>query len=225
MESVSCAVRTGPLNKKDYVSFWNGLKLAGLSRSPFLIYTACIEKTRGFRHGCVLLLGFFFDSLRYSIVSSECCFVSQCRITEQCINFLNESPKSGMTSDCARAARLPLLCGAMELESSESMQSCVQLNPLIADVHASTVRIGMYTSYFGLSSMRNIFTFRYTCLMLMWKNFSTMCYRLSGSCRYYSLLRCAALQSAIEVLFLIFISQIIGICPETFRNRGDRYSK
>jgi len=37
-------------------------------------------------------------------------------------------------------------------------------------------------------------------LMLMWKNFTVMCYRLKGACRYYSLLRCVSVQSAIEVL-------------------------
>jgi hypothetical protein len=84
MESVYCSVRNGSLNKTDYVSFWKGLKPARLSLLSFLIYTLCSDKTRGFRHVCFLLL-IFFDSMRYSIVSHECCFVSHCRITQWCI--------------------------------------------------------------------------------------------------------------------------------------------
>ena len=89
MESVYCAVRTGFLTKTDYVSFWKGLKPARVSRSPFRIYAICSDKTRGFRPICFLLLS-FFDSLRYDTVSRECCFVSQCRITQWCINVVNE---------------------------------------------------------------------------------------------------------------------------------------
>jgi hypothetical protein len=37
-------------------------------------------------------------------------------------------------------------------------------------------------------------------LMLMWKNFTIMCYRLSGAYRYYSFLRCGAVQCAIDII-------------------------
>jgi hypothetical protein len=36
--------------------------------------------------------------------------------------------------------------------------------------------------------------------MLMCKNFTIMCYRLSGAYRYYSLVRCEAVQYAIDVI-------------------------